>query len=153
VPSVAQSIVLHKADDIRVQNSTCSCLLFLSHISCGEPSSQRRAIGNFPFLSASTFHCRTAGPGGSRSCRSLNLSDAESPICSLDSPLYLQTHVVLRCHKSSQVHKLFVDFEIFVAKSHSLSGVDNHPISSRNHVFCLLFVDLHSYFCCFCFQC
>jgi hypothetical protein len=43
-------------------------------------------------LSALTFHCHTAGPGGSRSCRSLTLSNR----CSLDSSPYLQTHVVLR---------------------------------------------------------
>jgi hypothetical protein len=50
-------------------------LLFLGHISCEEPYSQRRAIGSLPFLSALTFHCRTAGSGESRTCRSLTLCD------------------------------------------------------------------------------
>jgi hypothetical protein len=62
----------------RVRNCTCSCthcLLFLAHISCGEPSSRRRVFGSLSFLSAPTFHCHTAGLCGSRSCRSLTLSD------------------------------------------------------------------------------
>jgi hypothetical protein len=50
-------------------------VLFLSHILCGEFSSQRRVIDSLPFLSAPTFYCCTAAPGRSRSCRSLTLSD------------------------------------------------------------------------------
>jgi hypothetical protein len=91
----------------RVKNCTSSCthhLLFLSHIPCEEPSSQRRAIGSLTFLSAPTFHCHTRS--GSRSRRSLTLSDVPvkitadiftsriTLICSFDSLLYLQTHVV-----------------------------------------------------------
>jgi hypothetical protein len=60
----------------RVRNCTYFCehhLLLLGHISCGEPSSQRRVIGSL-FLLAPTFHWRTAGLGGLKSCRSLTLS-------------------------------------------------------------------------------
>jgi hypothetical protein len=74
----------------------------------------------------------------------------QAPICSLDFLLYLQVHVVLWCHKSTLVHKFVDDFEILVAKCHNISGVENCPLSSRNHVFWLLFVDLQS---CFCRQC
>jgi hypothetical protein len=80
----------------------------------------KRAIVSLPFLSKVTINCRTAGPGESRSCRSLTLSNvpsemtAEAPIFSLDSSLYLQTHVGLWFHKSSKVHKFVDDFEILV---------------------------------------
>jgi hypothetical protein len=43
----------------------------------------------------------------------------------------------------SHVHKFVDDFKILFAKIHSLYGVENRPISSRNHVFCLLFIDIH----------
>jgi hypothetical protein len=41
-----------------VRNCTCSCthcLLFLGHISCGEPSSQKRVIRFFPFCQHPSF--------------------------------------------------------------------------------------------------
>jgi hypothetical protein len=111
-----------------------------------------RVIGSLSFLSAPTLQCRTTEPSGSRSCRSFTLSDvpseitadvsqaSETPISSLDPSLYLLTHVVIRCHKNSQVQKFVDDFKTHVAKSHSSSGVENHPISSRNKyfVFCSL---------------
>jgi hypothetical protein len=62
----------------RVRNCTCPWYTpstILGHISCGEPSAQRHALGSVPFLSAATFHCRTAGSGGLRYCRTLNCSD------------------------------------------------------------------------------
>jgi hypothetical protein len=141
VRSVAHSIALHDTDDIwavelplefEILPACTHLLLFLGLILCGESSSQRRAIGSLLFLSAPMFHCRTAE---SSSCRSLTLSDvpgemtanvfAEAPICSLDSALYLQTHAVLRRHKSSQVHKFVDDFKIIFAKSHISYGVEN----------------------------
>jgi hypothetical protein len=42
------------------------------------------------------------------------LQAAEAPICNLDSSLNLQTTVVIRCHKSSQVYKFVDDFDILV---------------------------------------
>jgi hypothetical protein len=50
----------------------------LNSLSCGEPSSQRRAVGSLPLLAAPTFHCGTAGPVGSMSCNSLILSYVSS---------------------------------------------------------------------------
>jgi hypothetical protein len=137
-------------------------LLFLGHKSCGELSSQRRVIGSLLFLSAPTFHCRTAGPGESKSCRSLTLFDIPCEMTTDGFVGHRSTYLQLgffplfpnprrfRCHKSSQVHKFVDDFEICVTKSHSSSGIDNRPNFSHNHVFCLLLFDLHPYFCCFC---
>jgi hypothetical protein len=77
----------------------------------------------------------------------------EASICSLDSPLYLQTHVIVRCHQGSQIHKFFDDFKSFVAKSHALPNVANCSlVSGRNHIFGLTFVDLQFYFVCSSFQ-
>jgi hypothetical protein len=102
--------------------------------------------------------CHTTGPGVSSSCRSVTLSDVLGEMTAdvfagrrLDSSLYLQTHVVFRCHRSSKVHKFVYDFEILTAKSHTLSGVANRPISlyfisNRNHVLCLLFVGIQPNF-------
>jgi hypothetical protein len=76
VPNEAPSIVLHNADDIWVvvlpieyeivSAPVHTVYYFWGHISCGEPSSQRRVIGSLSFLSALKFHCCSAGPGGSR---------------------------------------------------------------------------------------
>jgi hypothetical protein len=60
-------------------------LLFLGHISCGEPFSQRRVIGSFSFLSAPMFHYRIAGPGGSRSSRLLSLPNVP---CEMTSDVF-----------------------------------------------------------------
>jgi hypothetical protein len=74
VPSVAQSIALHDADNIYVVEHPIEFEIvpdapvhtvyyfWAIYLSCEEPSSQRRAIGSYPFLSGPTFHCRTAGP-------------------------------------------------------------------------------------------
>jgi hypothetical protein len=56
--------------------------------------------------------------------------------------------------RAPKVHKFVDDFEIHVANSHSLSGVENCPISSRNHVFCLsceitAFIAGNCMLCCF----
>jgi hypothetical protein len=62
-------------------------------ITCGEPSSQKRVIGFLAFLSAPTFHCRSAGPGGQMSLSDLSgnvfSQAAKAAICSLNSSLYL----------------------------------------------------------------
>jgi hypothetical protein len=68
------------------------------------------------------------------------LQAAKAPIYSLDSSLY----IVLRCHKNLQVHKFVDDFKTSVANSDSLSSVENRPICSCNHIFCILFVDLRN---------
>jgi hypothetical protein len=102
--------------------------------------------------------------GGSKYCRSFSLSavpgEMTADVFAGHRSIYLQfefiavsKNVILWCHKSSQVHKFIDNLEIPVAKSHSSSGVEIRPISSRYHVFCLLFVDLHPYFCWFCLQC
>jgi hypothetical protein len=66
VPSVAQSFVLHDADDIwavelpiefEIVPAPVHRLLCLGDLSYGEPSSHRRAIGSLSFCSAPTFHC------------------------------------------------------------------------------------------------
>jgi hypothetical protein len=82
----------------RVLNCTCSCthcLLFLGHISCGEPSYQRQGISYLPFLSATTFHYRIAGPGRSRSCKSLTLSDMPGEMTAIFFAGHRSTHLQL----------------------------------------------------------
>jgi hypothetical protein len=140
VLSVAQSIGLHDANDIWTAElpiefeivlapvHTVYYIYYLGHISSGEPSSQRRVIGSSPFLSATTFHCRAARLGGSRSCRSLTLSDVPSEITADVFAGRKRTYFILRCHKNSKVQKYVEDFEILVAKSQSLSNVENCPI-------------------------
>jgi hypothetical protein len=77
----------------------------------------------------------------------------EASICSLDSPLYLQIHFVVRCHPRSQIQKFFDDFKTFVVKSHALLSVANRSlVSGHNNIFCLIFVDLQSKFDRFSFQ-
>jgi hypothetical protein len=129
-----------------LSSSKCLLLLGLSKTS-----------NRFSYPLVSTVHCRTAGPGGSRSCRSLTISGVpgemtadvfahrRSTYCSLDFLLYLQTHVVFWCHKSSQVNEFVDAFENLVTKS--LSGVKNRPITNRNHVFYVFFVDLQPNIC------
>jgi hypothetical protein len=72
VSRVVQSIALHNTTPMTfgllnsVSNSKLYLLLYtastilLYHISCGEPSSQKRVIGSLSSLSAPTFHCLTA---------------------------------------------------------------------------------------------
>jgi hypothetical protein len=140
VPKVAQSIAFHDADDIwAVELSIEFKIVRAPRHTIFGPYIVRRTFlsktsNRFSTLFFSTaFHCRTAGLSGSNSCRSLILSDVpgemRTPIW-----LYLQTHVIL------PVSQELPSLQILVAKSHSLSGVENRPISSRNHdfVYCSL---------------
>jgi hypothetical protein len=103
-------------------------------------SSQRREVGSSPFWSTLMSHCLTAGPLGlvdDEFCykwKMLRLQlfaqSKEASICSLDSPLYPQTHVIVRRHQGSQIHKFFGDFKSIVAKSHALPNVAIRLIST-----------------------
>jgi hypothetical protein len=62
------------------------------------------------------------------------LQAAEAPICSLDSSLYLYTHVLLRYHKRSQVHTFVHDFE--KATVCPASSIVLSPVAIMYFVFC-----------------
>jgi hypothetical protein len=97
-----------------------------------------RAIGSLHFLSAPTFHCRTAGPGGFRSCRSFTLSDVPGKMtvdvfAGRRSP-YLQSGFFAESpnHRRSTVSQELPSTQI----RWRLRNSCRHRISSRNHVFC-----------------
>jgi hypothetical protein len=105
----------------------------------------------FPFLTALTRHCRTAGSGESRSYRSSTLADVPGEITAdvfagrrstylqfgffAVSPNPRRSSVSPDLH--SRVHKFVDDFEICVAKTNSFSGIGNRPVSMY-FVFCSL---------------
>jgi hypothetical protein len=92
---------------------------------------KKRAIGSLPFLLGlvERWFCLTCHVRWPH----MFSQPAEAPICRSD----LKTHVILRCHKSSQVHKFVDHFKILVAKGYSLSGVENSCIEEL----CLLIED------------
>jgi hypothetical protein len=117
-------------------------------------------IGSLLFLSALIFHRAYQDLVDHNLCLTCQMrwlqmyfQVSEALICSLDSSRYLQTLRSSVLQELPQAHKFFDDFEILVAKNHSFSSVENRPISSRNHVFYLLFVDLQPFFCCISLQC
>jgi hypothetical protein len=89
MPSVALYIVFHDANDIWAVTHRLFLRTFLSET--------RNRFSSF-FLSTLTFHCHTSGLGGSRSCRSLSLSDVPSYhrcFCRLQKHIFAVK--ILRC--------------------------------------------------------
>jgi hypothetical protein len=151
IPSVALYIAFHDANDIwAVRN----CTYTRTHVRTFL-SETRNRFSSF-FCQHSRF---TVVPDGSRSCRSLSLSDVPSEMTMDVIAGYKSTYLHFKFFAVSpnprrssvlQVHKFVDDLKTLVAKIHSSSCVEKRPISSRNHVFCLLIVDLQPFFCCFC---
>jgi hypothetical protein len=52
--------------------------------------------------------------------------------------LYLQTHIVVRCHQGSQIHIFFDNFKSFVTKCHALPNAANRFRHHRRICICLL---------------
>jgi hypothetical protein len=154
VPSETQSIALHDADAIwavelpiefEIVLLYTPSTIFMPYIV--RRTFLRRIIGYLSLLSGPTFHCCTAGTGGSRSCRSLIFLTCQVR-CE-----YLFAVWILRCISKptsffgvtrALKYTISLTTSKLLQKSHILSGVEDCYVSSCNFV--LKFINNNQFF-------